>query len=130
MANAQLSRKVTFYYNGTSGEILTGMPEEYPAPRGYQKIVCNSAHEAEMWSARQRKWDDFKHRLKQEEREMVEGPIRDQMRKHILHLMSNSRNNLNRDFLKRHLEQYEKKPNPLKYERESYLHAEAFEHGH
>lgn len=127
--NAQLSKKPTYYYNGTSGEILTGMPEEYPAPHGFEKIVCTSAHEAEVWSGRLRERDDFKHALKQEEREMVEGPMRDEIRRHIQHLASNARNSYNRDFLLRHLTTYEKKPDPWKYKRESYLHAEAFEHG-
>lgn len=127
--NAQLSRKPVFYYNGTSGEIMTGMPEQYSAPSGFQKIVCTSAAEAETWSERQRKWDDFKHRIKQEERELVEGPMRDEMRRHIQHQASNARNSLNRDFLLRHLAQYDKRDAPWKSKRESYLHAEAFEHG-
>jgi hypothetical protein len=130
MANAQLSKKVCFWYNGTSGAILTGMPEEYSAPRGFEKIVCNTAHEAEMWSERQRKYEAFKESLKQEERELVEGPIRDNIRSEILHQIANARNSINRDFLKRHLEEYDKKQDPWKWKRESYLHAEAFEKGH
>lgn len=127
--NAQLSHKAIFYYNGTTGEIVGGLPEQFPAPYGYEKIVCNSAAEAEKWSARQRKHEDSKHELKQYERELVEGPIRDELRHHIQHLASNARDNTNRDFLLRHLSQYEKKPDPWKYKRESYLHAEGFEHG-
>ena len=104
MSHAYLSRKVVFWYNGTSGEIRTGFPEEYDAPYGFEKIVCTTAHEAEIWSERQRRWDEFKHGMAQAEREMVEGPMRDNIRKHILHLMGNARNNLNREFLRRHLE--------------------------
>lgn len=126
---AQLTKKPCFYYNGTTGEIRTGLPEEYPAPQGYEKIVCNTAHEAEIWSSRQRKWDTFKHEIAQTEREMIEGPARDNIRKHILHLMGNARNSVNREFLRRHLEQYDKKPDPWRYRRESYLHAEGFEKG-
>ena len=130
MSHAYLSRKVVFWYNGTSGEIRTGFPEEYDAPYGFEKIVCTTAHEAEIWSERQRRWDEFKHGMAQAEREMVEGPMRDNIRKHILHLMGNARNNLNREFLRRHLETYDRRPDPWRYERESYLHAEAYDSAH
>ena len=126
---AQLTRKPVFWYNGTSGEIRTGLGEEYPAPYGFGKIVCTSAYEAEIWSARQRRWDNFKHEMSQMDRELIEGPMRDEIRKHILHLMSNARNSLNREFLRRHLEQYDRKPDPWKYRYESYLHAEGYEKG-
>lgn len=127
---AQLSRKPVFWYDGTTGEIRTGFPEHYDAPRGFQKIICTSAHEAEMWSERQRKWEQFKHSISQHERELIEGPMRDNIRQHILHLMGNARNNMNREFLRLHLEKYDKKPAPWKYQRESYLHAEAFDANH
>jgi hypothetical protein len=130
MYQAQLSKKVCFWYNGTSGEIRSGLGEEYPSPYGFEKIICTTAHEAEIWSARQRRWEDFKHQMTQTERELVEGPMRDNIRKHILHLMGNARNSLNREFLRRHLEQYDRKPEPWKYKYESYLHAEAFDATH
>ena len=127
--NAQLSHKPCFFYNETSGEVMTGLPEQFPAPKGYEKIVCNSAAEAEKWSDRQRKWEQFKHSIKEQERELIEGPIRDEMRHHIQHLASNARNSFNRDFLLRHLSQYDKRDAPWKSKRESYLHSEAFENG-
>ncbi len=127
--NAQLSNKPVYFYNSTSGEIMNGLPEEFPAPFGYQKIVCTSAHEAEIWSERQRKYENFKHSLQQEERGMIEGRIRDELRSHLLHLMANARNNLNRDFLKAALAKMDAKPDPWRMKRESYLHAEAFENG-
>lgn len=129
MSNAQLGHKPTFYYNGTTGAILGGLPEQFPAPYGYEKIVCTSAAEAEKWSARQREHENFKHSIKQEERELIEGPIRDELRSHMQHLASNARNNLNRDFLLKSLENFRNKPDPWKYRRESYMHAEAFENG-
>ena len=128
MSNVQLSRKVCFYYNSTSGEILTGFPEQYPAPRGYEKIVCNSAHEAEIWSERQRKYDNFKHTMIQEQRELIEGPQREAMRSQMRSLMANARNNTNREFLRRALETTDVKAG-WKYARESFLHAEAYESG-
>lgn len=130
MPNAQLSNKPCFYYNGTTGAIMNGLPEQFAAPYGYQKIVCTSVRETEIWSQRQRDWENVKHRMGQEQREMVEGPIKDEIRKHILHQMSNARNQLNRDFLQRHLEQYDKRADPWRWQRESFLHAEAYENGH
>jgi hypothetical protein len=129
-ANAQLRSKPVVYYNSTSGEIMNGLPEEFPAPYGFQKIVCTSAREAEQWSERQRKWENFKHSLKQEERALIEGRILSEMRSHMHHLMANARNNINRDFLRRSLENLDNTPEPWKSKRESYLHAEAFENGH
>lgn len=130
MSNAQLSKKPVFWYNGTTGAIWTGLPEQYPSPSGFQKIVCNSASEAEQWSARQRKWDQLMHEVTIQEREMVEGPQREKIRSEIRHQMANSRNNVNREFLRRYLETSETQESKWKYTRESYLHAEAFEKGH
>lgn len=130
MGNVQLSNKPCFYYNSTNGAILSGLPEQFPAPQGFEKVVCNNVHEAEKWSARQRAWEEFKHNLKMEEREMIEGPIRERLRSDIHHLMSNSRNNVNRDFLARYLETSGAMQPGWKYQRESYLHAEGFEQGH
>src|SRR5208337_1820690 len=58
--DARLRKKVCFWYNGTSGEIRMGLPEEYPAIRGFEKIVCSTAHEAEIWSERMRRWELLK----------------------------------------------------------------------
>ncbi len=129
MANVQLGRKPVFLYNGTSGEIRSGWPEQFPAPPGFEKIVCTSASQTEQWSARQRKWDEFLHQIKMEEREMIEGPHREQIRSHLRHLMANAKNNVNRDFIARYLETSAAEGSKWKYRRESYLHCEAFEQG-
>jgi hypothetical protein len=112
-----------------TGEIRMGLPEQFPAPSGFTKVVCNTAHEAELWSDRMRRREISKHQAQDEEREAIEGPIRDNLRKHILHLASNARNNMNRDFLLRHLNNYDRRPDLTRTTRESYLHAEAFEKG-
>jgi len=127
--NAQLSRKVVFYKN-SAGEVLTGMPENIPTPRGYEKVVCNNVFEAERWSERQRQWDNLKHGRIQEQREITEGAIRDEIRKEMHHNMANARNNINREFLRRALERDAQREAPWKYARESYLHAEGFEDRH
>lgn len=127
--NVQLSRKAVFFYNPTNGAIWQGLGEWHNPPSGWQKIVCNSAHEAEIWSARMRKWDATMHEITLEEREMIEGPIREEMRSDLRHQMANARNNLNREFLRKALENLDKNGNRLAYRRESYMHCEAFESG-
>jgi len=129
MQVAQLGKKIVYYYNGTTQDIRMGLPEHFPAPYGYEKIVCTSAREAEVWSERLRQCEKFKEEIEDQERELIEGPIRDNLRGHIHHLMSNSRNNMNREFLRKHLENYTERPNLVKTKRESYLHSEAFEQG-
>jgi hypothetical protein len=127
--NAQISKKVVFYRNANTGEVMTGGPERYSAPSGYEKIVCNNVMEAERWSGAQRSWEHGRHAELMEKREQKEGAFRDEIRKEILHKMANARNETNREFLRRHLEQNDKKPDPWKYERTSHLHAEGYEQG-
>jgi hypothetical protein len=127
--NAQLATKIVFWHDGTRGEIRMGLPEQFPAPAGFEKIVCNTMHEAEVWSERMRKWEAYKYQMEDEQREMIEGPIRANLRSYMRHQMANARNNLNRDFLRQHLESYGNRPDKTKMRRESYLHAEAYEKG-
>ena len=129
MGNVQLSHKPTFFYNATNGAVWQGLFEWQDAPYGWRKIVCTSAHEAEIWSDRMRQWDRSMHEMTLEQRELVEGPIREEMRSELRHQMANSRNNVNRDFLARALETLNGQGNRLSYRRESYMHAEAYERG-
>jgi hypothetical protein len=129
MPNVQLSKKIVYYYNGTNGEIRMGLPENWPAPHGFEKIICTSAHEAEKWSERLRQYNLFKERLKDEEREIIEGQWRSEIRSHMHHVMANSRNNINREYVRRYMERMEKK-DKTKTVREEYNHAEGYEQGH
>ena len=131
MANAQLSMKVVFYHDGTTGEIRMGLPEQFDPPHGFVKVVCNSAHEAEVWSARMRSWEEFKERIETEQREILDGQARSTNRAHMYHLMANAKNQVTRDFLKRSLELSEQRYQRVhkSEKRESYLHSEAFERG-
>lgn len=106
-----------------------GLPDPYPVPAGWEKIVCTSALQAEFWSREMRKQESIREQVKDEEREAVEGPMRRQLRAHMFGLMANAKNQLNRDFLRIHLEKYDKRPDLTKTKRESYLHAEGFESG-
>jgi hypothetical protein len=127
--NAQLATKIVFWLDTLNGQIKMGLPEEYPAPDFHEKIICNTAHEAEWWSEKMRQQEIRKQQMEDAEREEVEGRIRKQSRDHIYHLMANARNNVNREFLRRHLELYEQRPDRTQMHTESYLHAEAYEKG-
>ena len=123
---AQLSKKPTFYRD-SSGKLMAGMPENIPAPRGYEKIVCGNVQEAERYSSLQRRQEQVEHRYQQEQRGAVEGQFQKEWRSEAHHLMANARDNKNREFMRRALERNESHSDPTRYERESYLHSEAYE---
>ena len=123
---AQMDKKVTFYRD-SSGKIMSGMPENLPAPRGFEKIVCGSALEAERYSAMQRRQEQVEHRRQQEERGAIEAEFIGQIRSDRRTLMANARDNKNRDFLRRAEEMSAGRSDPTRYERESYLHSEGYE---
>jgi hypothetical protein len=129
MGKAQLDKKVVFYKDA-SGKIMSGMPENLPAPRGYEKIICNSAHEAERFSELQRRQERFEHRRQQEERGQIEGHFQKEWRSEAYNLMVNARDSKNREFMRRALERNAQRGDPTAFERESYLHAEGFEQNH
>jgi hypothetical protein len=126
---AQMSKKPVFYKD-SSGKIMSGMPESIPAPKGYEKIVCGSALEAERYSSMQRQQERFEHRAEQERRGAIEAEFIGQIRSDRRTLIANARNNRNRDFLRRAEEMSAGRQDPTAYERESHLHAEAFEDRH
>ncbi len=128
--NAQMGKKVVYWLDTLSGQIKMGLPEEYPAPVFHEKIVCGSVFEAERWSQKMRNQEAERDRLEDEKRDEIEGRMRANHRNHILHLMANARNNMNREFLRRHLELYDRRPDLTREQRVSYLHAEGYEHGH
>ena len=126
--NAQLSKKVTFFQD-SNGRLMTGLPEFMPAPQGFQKIVCSNVHEAERFSDLQRRQEKHEHGKIMEERGAIEGAMRDEIRSEMRTKMANARNPTNREFMRRALENNANRPDPWKYERESYLHSEGFEDG-
>jgi hypothetical protein len=126
---AQLSKKVTFYRDRT-GKLMAGMPENIPAPKGYEKIVCNNVQEAERYSSLQRSQEQVVHRAEQERRGSIEAEFQREIRSEMHTKMANARNATNREFMRRALENNANRKDPTAYERESYLHAEAYEKGH
>ncbi len=123
--NAQISKKVVYFKNDKTGEIRMGLPEHFPASQGFHKVVCNTAHEAEVWSDRLRQFNLSKENRLNEKREQIEGAQRDEIRKHMHHVMAHSRNNINREFVRRYLDKMDKIPSHTV--REEYLHSEAYE---
>jgi aspartate oxidase len=127
--SAQMAKKIVYWRNPINQQLTMGLPENYPAPWGWEKIVCGTAMAAEFWSNEMRKQERIAEEAKDEERERIEGPMKKQLRSHMFNLMANARNEMNREFLRRHLELYDKRQDKTKFKRESYLHSEAYEHG-
>ena len=130
--NAQLGKPIVFYFSsptvyGGTGEIIQGMPEQYAAPKGFEKIVCRTVMEAERWSGRMRKWEETKEEIAQmyqrhQEEKQFKAVLSD-----IDNKIANARDNINRDFM------IQARANAVKrYEdrfamtRESFLHSEAY----
>lgn len=125
---------VVFYHSKTidaanGGRVMVGFPEQFPAPKGFVKIVCRSAAEVEKWSEKLRQQERRDDQMTDEQREAVEGPIRDYARKQLLHLMANARNQVNRDFCKAALDLMDKDDAKRRMKRESFMHIEAAEDG-
>ncbi len=133
MSNVQMRKKIVYYFSnptrGGTGEILMGLPERFAAPVGYEKIVCNTAKEAELWSGRMRVWEGVKEQIGNLVRKQRQQPIRDGIMSEMRHNMANARDNTNREFMRRAIEKAENTEDPLDYKRVSYLHAEGFEQG-
>jgi len=130
--NAQLSKPVCYYFSnpsvyGGTGEIIMGLPEQYAAPPGFEKVVCTSAAAAEKWSARMRKWEETKEEIAQmyqrhQEEKQFKAVLSD-----IDNKIANARDNINRDFMiqarANAVKRYEDR---FAMKRESFLHSEAY----
>jgi hypothetical protein len=127
--NAQLDKKIVYFTNA-AGEIRMGLPENFPASKGFSKVVCNNAHEAEVWSDRLRQYNCSKERMKDEEREQIEGQYAKEIRGNIHHLMANSHSKYGKVYMERYLERMDKAEGRRRMTREEYNHNEAHEQGH
>ena len=126
-SKAQLDKKVVYYKNECTGEIRMGAPESFPVTPGFQKIVCTSAHEAEVWSDRLRKYNHGKEAKIDDQREMIEGAAAKEIRSEIHHRMANSTSKYGRVYMERFLERMDKAEGRRKMTREEYLHSEGHE---
>lgn len=125
---------VVFYYNPTDKRIIVGFPDNFPVPpsfakAGYQKIVCTSAHELEIWSQKLRDQEKRDEEMSEEQRERLEGPIRDWARKELISSMMNARNPINREFCRAALQKLDEDTERRKMKKISYMHQEGFEDG-
>ena len=121
---------IVFYKHVTSGRLIVGFPEQYPAPHGFEKIVCQNSHDVEIYSARLRQQEQDEAEKTDYERELIEGPIRDAMRKELIHLRDNARNDINQEFCEFALRKLDERVARGKMIRESYMHVEGYEQGH
>ena len=111
------------------------MPERYPIPdflaqRGYNKVVCRSAHEVEIWSQKLRDQERRDREIGDMKREAIEGPMRQKARAELVRLASNARNQLNRDFCLFAIGLIDQKNAEEKIKTESFMHQEGYESGH
>ena len=127
---ARQRTSIVFYRHGSSKRLMVGFPEHFPAPHGFEKIVCHSAADVEKYSKMLNAQDKADQEMNEYQRELVEGPIRDACRKELQHLMMNARNQLNRDFCAYALRRIEEREKKGRMIRESFQHIEAYEAGH
>lgn len=128
--NAQLGTKIVFWFNPRTEHILQGAPEQFEPIFGYQKVICHHALEAELWSARLCAQDKRIAEMDDYERELLEGPMRADIRRELMGKLHTARNGINRMMLERAVQELDKAEAKGKTVRESYLHAEAFEANH
>lgn len=133
--NAQLSKSVIFYFSnpavhGGTGEIIMGLPEQYAAPPGFEKIICTSTAMAEKWSGRMRVWEAAKEEIAQAyQRKQEEDWVRGQ-RSDMQHKIANAKDQINRDFMIQALANFDKRyEDRFAMERTSFLHSEGHEAG-
>ena len=128
--NAQLRTKVVFYKHIASGRYCVGFPDQFPAPHGFEKIVCNHAYEVEKWDKVLRRQEVAERELAAEERERIEGPMREYLRGLLRQGKANARNDINRAFCEESIQRLDAKVEERsKGNVESVMHVEAFEHG-
>ncbi|HEY6018875.1 MAG TPA: hypothetical protein VIY48_03000 [Candidatus Paceibacterota bacterium] len=127
-----VQRTKIVFYRWTKGGVTrytVGAPEQFPAPQGAEKIVCESAAEVEKYSniIRQQDQDDLE--MSEAERYEREEPIWQALRADLVQKMANAKNQINRDFCREALRRMDEMEAKRKEKRESYMHIEAHEQG-
>lgn len=125
---------VVFYFQKSSGRIVVGFPDQFPIPDsfkkiGFEKIVCRSAGEVDLWDKKFRAQEKREEEMTDEAREAIEGPIRAWARQQLVTSMMNARNQLNRDFCRAALDKLDADEKRRKMTKESFQHIVGFENG-
>lgn len=123
--------KIVFYKWKKAGVIryTVGAPENFPAPKGAEKIVCQSAAEVEKYSQILRDQDAADAEISEAERYEREEPIWQALRKDLQNKMANAKNQINREFCRVALQRMDEAEVKRKEVRTSYQHCEGFEQG-
>ncbi len=129
--NAQMAKKVVFWWSKKLDHILLPASSIAPAPSGYQRIECVHAHEVDKWSARLRAQEKRIREMTDEERYNFEEPIRAHGIAELRKALQAATDPANRIFLARSIENLERKREERRKEYvETYMHIEAHEAGH
>jgi hypothetical protein len=131
LRKAKIPTKIVFYKwkRGDSFYYTVGCPDNYPAPKGAEKIVCETAAEVEKYDQILRDQDRAQQEMTDEQRYEIEEPIWKQLRADLHNQMTNARNEINREFCRLALKQMDEAEAKRKEKRESFQHICGFEHG-
>jgi hypothetical protein len=88
---------------------------------GFEKIICSSAREVEKWSKKKSDQDRRDAEMSDYQRELIEGPIRDAVRKDLVDRMLTARNQMNRDFCRFALDKLDERERNGRVVRESHM---------
>jgi hypothetical protein len=129
--NAQMGKKIYFWHNPRTDHIYQGAGPQFDSfmPPGYERITCNHAWEAERWSQRLRDQEKRIAEATDYERELIEGPMRVDLRAELNKKIKEARNGVNRRLLEVSLQKLNELEAKGKAVRESWLHVEAYTHG-
>ncbi len=113
---------------------MVGFPEQFPLPKpwelaGFEKIVCRSAAEVDLWDKKMRAQEQREDEMSDEAREAFEGPIRAWARAQLVTSLMNARNEINRTFCRAALDKMDADEKRRQMKKESFMHIVGFEDG-